>query len=164
MIKYTIEKHIVAFPSKIAASAGSPHIYNIRLTADHDNGTLVGRGDWVAFDEYEETTAPTFAGIIREQAANGNWYVEVTADTEALFIYDSPIIAEDYNSEFKKESNFYNEEGKTVKAYSLIKGDIFELSAEAFTGTPEVGGTLTYASGKYTVTPPEDEDEEGGGQ
>lgn len=159
MIKYTIEKHIVAFPSKIAASAGSPHIYNIRLTADHDNGTLVGRGDWVAFDEYEETTAPTFAGIIREQAANGNWYVEVTADTEALFIYDSPIIAEDYNSEFKKESNFYNEEGKTVKAYSLIKGDIFELSAEAFTGTPEVGGTLAYASGKYTVTPPEDEDE-----
>lgn len=164
MIKYTIEKHIVAFPSKIAASAGSPHIYNIRLTADHDNGTLVGRGDWVAFDEYEETTAPTFTGIIREQAANGNWYVEVTADTEALFIYDSPIIAEDYNSEFKKESNFYNEEGKTVKAYSLIKGDIFELSAEAFTGTPEVGGTLTYASGKYTVTPPEDEDEEDGGE
>lgn len=156
MIRYTIEKHIVAFPSKIAASAGSPHIYNIRLTEDHDNGTLVGRGDWVAFDEYEETTAPTFAGIIREQAANGNWYVEVTADTEALFVYDSPIISEDYNSEFKKESNFFNEAGNTVMAYSLIKGDIFELSEDAFNGTPEVGGTLTYSSsnGTYTVTAP----------
>lgn len=159
MINYTIAKHIVAFPSKIASASGSPHIYNIRLTKDHDNGTLVNRGKWVAFDEYEEDTVPpTFAGIIREQAANGNWYVEVTEDTEALLVYDSPVIAENYNSAFQKESNFYNEKGKTVKAYSLIKGDIFELSKDAFTGaTVEKDATLTYSDGKYTVTAPDEE-------
>lgn len=151
MIRYTIEQHGYAFPSKIASSAGSPHIYNIRLTADHDNGSLVGRGDWIAFDEYEEAAAPAFAGVIREQAANGNWYVEVTDATEALFVYNSPIIAEDYNNKFAMESNFFNAEGDTVKAYSLIKGDIFELSAAHFTGTPAAGATVSYASGKYAI-------------
>ena len=152
MIRYTIEQHGYAFPSKIASSAGSPHIYNIRLTADHDNGDLVGRGAWQAFDEYTEAAAPnTFAGVIREQAANGNWYVEVTADTEALFVYNSPIIAEDYNSKFAMESNFFNANGDTVKAYSLIKGDIFELSAAHFTGTPQANKAVSYASGKYVV-------------
>ncbi len=152
MIRYTLEEHNVAFPSKIAASAGSPHIYNINLTADTDNGQLVGRGAWKAFDEYTAAAAPnTFAGVIRQQAANGNWYVEVTADTEALFVFDSPIIAEDYNTKFTAEKNFFNEKGKTVKAYSLIKGDIFELSEHAFDGTPVAGKAVTYVNGKYKV-------------
>lgn len=150
-IRYAIEEHNVAFPSKIAASAGSPHIYNIRLTNDTDNGQLVGKGDWVAFDEYAEAAAPTFAGKIQAQAANGNWYIEVTAATEALFVFDSPIIAEDYNAKFTAEKNFFNEAGKTVKAYSLIKGDIFEVSAHAFDGTPVAGKTVSYADGKYVV-------------
>ena len=150
-IRYTIEEHNVAFPSKIAASAGSPHIYNIRLTEDTDNGQLVGKGDWVAFDEYEQAAAPAFSGKIQAKAANGNFYVEVTDDTEALFVFDSPIIAEDYNTKFTAEKNFFNEEGKTIKAYSLIKGDIFELSAIAFDGTPEAGKTVSYSGGKYVV-------------
>ena len=151
MIRYTIEKHSYGFPSKVASSSGSPHIYNIRLTKDHDNASLVGRGDWVAFDEYEEAEAPTFAGIIRDQAANGNWYIEVTKDTDALFVFDSAIIAESYNSEFKKECNFFNEAGKTVKAYSLIKGDILEVSVDGFNGTPEKDATVSYADDKYVV-------------
>lgn len=151
MIRYAIEKHIVGFPSKIASSMGSPHIYNIRLTKDTDNATLVGRGKWVGFDEYEEAVVPSFAGVIREQAANGNWYIEVTAETDALFVYDSNIIAEDFTSEFKKESNFFNEKGKTVKAYSLIVGDIFEVSKEGFKGEPEKDKTVSFSDGKYVV-------------
>ncbi len=152
MIQYTIAKHIFGFPSKIVSAYGGGHIYNIRLTADTDNCTLVGRGNWVAFDEYTQAAAPnTFAGIIRQQAANGNWYIEVTADTEALFVYDAPVIAEDYNKKFSLEENFYNEQGKTVKAYSLIKGDIFEVSALGFNGTPAANKTVTFANGKYVV-------------
>lgn len=152
MIQYTIAKHIFGFPSKIVSAYGGGHIYNIRLTADTDNCTLVGRGNWVAFDEYAQAAAPnTFAGIIRQQAANGNWYIEVTANTEALFVYDAPVIAEDYNKKFSLEENFYNEEGKTVKAYSLIKGDIFEVSALGFNGTPAANKTVTFANGKYVV-------------
>lgn len=152
MIRYTIEKHSYGFPSKVAASAGSPHIYNIRLTKDHDNASLVGRGKWVGFDEYEETTVPAFEGLVREQAANGNWYVEVTKDTDALFVFDSAIIAEDYNSEFKKESNFFNEKGKTVKAYSLIVGDILEISEEGFDGEIVAEKKVTYESDKYKIS------------
>ena len=152
MIRYSIEKHSYGFPSKVAASAGSPHIYNIRLTKDHDNASLVGKGKWVAFDEYEEAEVPTFEGIIQDQAANGNWYIEVTKDTDALFVFDSAIVAETYNSEFKKESNFFNEKGKTIKAYSLIVGDIVEVSANGFEGEPEKEKTVTYSNGKYTVS------------
>lgn len=152
MIQYTIAKHIFGFPSKIVSAYGGGHIYNIRLTADTDNCTLVGRGAWAGFDEYTQDTAPdTFEGVIREQAANGNWYIEVTAETEALFVYDAPVIAEDYNKKFSLEENFYNESGKTVKAYSLIKGDIFEVSPNGFTGTPAADATVTFASGKYVV-------------
>lgn len=151
MIRFSIEKHGYGFPSKVLSALGGGHIYNILLTADHDNATLVGRGDWVDFDQYQETTVPTFAGVIREQAANGNWYIEVTDATEALFVFDSAIIAEDYNNEFKKENNFFNEQGKVVKAYSLAKGDIIEVSAELFDGTPEAKKTVSYADGKYKV-------------
>ena len=41
MIKYSIEKHAVAFPSKLVAQNGGEHIYNITLTSDTDNGNLV---------------------------------------------------------------------------------------------------------------------------
>lgn len=152
MIQYTIAKHIYGFPSKIVSAYGGGHIYNIKLTADTDNCTLVGRGAWAGFDEYTQAAAPnTFAGIIRQQAANGNWYIEVTAATEALFVYDAPVIAEDYNKKFSLEENFYNEQGKTVKAYSLVKGDIFEVSALGFNGTPAANKTVTFANGKYVV-------------
>lgn len=151
MIRYTIEKHSYGFPSKVASGSGSPHIYNIRLTKDHDNGSLVGKGKWVAFDEYEETTVPAFKGVVRDQAANGNWYVEVTEATDALFVFDSAIIAESYNSDFTSEKNFFNESGKTVKAYSLIVGDIVEISEEGFSGTVAKDKEVTYESDKYKI-------------
>ena len=55
----SMTKHAVCFPSKIAASAGSPHIYNITLTTDADNGNIIGRGAYNHLDNYNETTAPT---------------------------------------------------------------------------------------------------------
>lgn len=151
-IGITKTEHNSGFPSKIASSAGSPHIYNIRLTADHDNLTLVGRGAWVAFDEYQETTVPNgFTAVIRQQAANGRWYVEVTSDTEALLVWNSPL--NPYTeADLSSEKYFYNAQGDTVKAYSLIKGDIFEISAIGFDGTPVAGKALTYVNGKYKVS------------
>lgn len=151
MISYQIADHVWGFPTKVVSGYGGGHIYNIHLTANTDNCTLVGRGAWEALDLYTQAAAPTFAGIIRERAKNGNWYIEVTADTEALFVYDAPIIAEDYNREFQKESHFYNESGKVVKAYSLQKGDLIEVSANGFTGTPVANKAVSFASGKYVV-------------
>lgn len=155
MIDFAITfTHNEAFPSKLLAASGGGHIYDIQLTADHDNGVLVGRGNYIKLGTYQETTAPnTFAGIIREQAANGNWYVEVTAATEALWILMPEISPYEAIPETVNPKAWVNKAGDTVKGYSLTKGDIFEMSAEGFQGTPTVGKTVSFASGKYVVAP-----------
>lgn len=151
-LKYTIEKHAVAFPSKVLARNGGKHIYNIQLTADHDNGQLIGKGDFIHLDLYKEAVAPVFAGVILGQAANGNQYVEVTADTDALFIYQQPITAETWTNEFKMERNFYNAKGDVVRAYELAKGDVIEVSAEGFDKAPVAKKTVSAdATGKFKL-------------
>lgn len=153
MIDFAITfTHNEAFPSKLLAASGGGHIYDIQLTADHDNGVLVGRGSYIKLGTYQETTAPnTFAGIIREQAANGNWYVEVTAATEALWILMPEISPYEAIPETVNPKAWVNKAGDTVKGYSLTKGDIFEMSAEGFTGIPAINKSVTFASGKYVV-------------
>ena len=152
MIKYTIDSHIVAFPSKLIAQTGGAHIYNIMLNADRDNGTLVGRGEFVETDLYAEAAVPKFTGRINEVAENGNYRIEVTAATDALFVYMPATIAEDWTNDFMKESNFFNGANTAVRAYSLVPGDVFEVSADAFDGTPVAGATVSAtAKGLYKV-------------
>ena len=143
--------HNEAFPSRLLAANGGGHIFDIELTADHDNGELVGRGDYIKLGTYKETTPPIFAGKIVEQAANGNWYVEVTAATEALWILMPEITPYDTIRQTQNPKAWVNKEGDVVKGYSLVKGDIFEMSAEGFQGTPAVGSTVSFADGKYVV-------------
>lgn len=150
-IKYNIEKHAVAFPSKLLAQNGGKHIYNIKLATDTDNGNLVARGEFIDLDLYEEAEAKNFAGVIQKQAANGNWYVEVTNPGDALLVYMQAFIAEDWTNKWKKESNFYNAAEEVVRGYELAVGDVFEVSAEAFTGTPVAGKAVSVASKKLTV-------------
>lgn len=152
MIDYSITAtHNEAFPSKLLAANGGEHIFDVLLTANHDNGVIVGRGNYVKLGTYQETTAPAnFAGIIREQAANGNWYVEVTVPDEALWIL-MPEISPYEISQLQNPKAWYNASGDTVKGYELHKGDIFEMSAEGFNGTPAVNATVTFANGKYVI-------------
>lgn len=153
-IKFNIEKHAIAFPSKVLAGHAGEHNINLRITADRDNGVIRGVGSYIAFDEYEEANAPqAFAGVIREQAANGNWYVEVTNPADAAWIYTPEVIAETYDERFKDMANFYNEKGKTVHAYILHKMDIIELSDLGFSGTPKEGKSVTAdaTTGKLVV-------------
>ena len=45
-----------------------------------------------------------------DMAANGNYYVEILEDqaaTDALIVYNPPVIEEEYNKSFLLESNFY---------------------------------------------------------
>lgn len=153
MVKFSIEKHHVAFPTKLLAGNGGAHIYNIVLTADTDNGTVIGKGEYVSFDQYKQDTAPsTYEGIITEQAADGNWYVEVVVPADALLVDEvEDIPYTNYDSRFTALANFYNEKGKTVRAYSLVKGDVYELSADAFTGTPAAGKKVTITGQKHVV-------------
>ena len=153
-IRFSLEKHAVMFPSKILAGHAGEHNFNLRISADRDNGVIRGLGDWVDFDEYKEANAPAgFTGVIREQAADGNWYVEVTNPADALIIYTPELIAETYDERFKDMANFFNASGKTVHAYALHKQDIFELSDLGFVGTPAAGKTVTAnaSTGKLVV-------------
>lgn len=150
-IRYEIEKHAVAFPSKLLAQNGGKHIYNVVLSTDTDNGNLIARGVWDSLDLYKEAAVTTFEGVVREQAANGNWYVEVTDPGDALFVYQQPVIAEEWTNTFKKTSNFFNAAGDRVRSYELAVGDVFEVSAEGFSKVPTKGAKIQSVTDKKMV-------------
>ncbi len=149
--RYSIEKHAVAFPSKLLAQNGGKHIYNVVLTTDADNGNLIARGDWDSLDLYKEAAVTKFEGVIQEKAANGNWYVEVVDPGDALLVYQQPVIAEEWTNTFKKTSNFFNAAGDRVRSYELAVGDVFEASAECFSGTPTKGAKIQSVADKKMV-------------
>jgi len=153
-IDITKGSHVVSFPNKIASAMGQySHVYNIVLQANSDNGALAGRGDYVSFDQYKQASpANGFAGRINEQAADGTWYVEVTAlpNSEVLYLYNSPV-SEYSERDLQDESLFYNLEGERIQGMVLVVGDVFTISENGFTGTPAAGKSVTYANGKYVV-------------
>lgn len=142
MIQVNIAKHAVAFPSKVLASNGGKHIYNIQLAEASDkyvdNGWFVGKGDFVELDLYKAVAPTTFDGKVVGIASNGNYYVEVVDPGDALFVYQVPMIEETYNNTFKKESNYTNAPTQVVRSYELAVGDIVEISADGFDGAVSV--------------------------
>lgn len=158
-VKYTIGgPYAVCFPTKIR-SGNCGHVLNLTLQQDLENGTIRSAGQWIELDNYKDAApasgngAAVFQGVIREKSARGNWYVEVTADTTDLLVYQEPVIAEsNYGKKWVSEKNWINEQGDVVRAYTLCKYDIFEVSAEAFSGAPAAGKTVTAnAAGKLVV-------------
>lgn len=151
MVDVSTKRHGLASASKVLAGIGGGHIYNVRLSKNHDNGELILRGGWLAFDEYEEKTgAITFEGVIRADSAEGGYYVEVTAPTDALFVYNTPVSP--YGTkDLRDEHLFYNATGDTVKAYSLTVGDIVSVSEELFKNKIVLGKKVSFADGKYVV-------------
>ena len=142
MIQVNIAKHAVAFPSKVLASKGGKHIFNIQLaeaaSAYVDNGWFVGKGDFIELDLYKAVAPTSFEGTVVGVAANGNFYVEVKSAENALFVYNVPMIEETYNNTFKKESNYTNAPTQVVRSYELAVGDIVEISADGFDGAVSV--------------------------
>lgn len=139
-------KHAVAGSSKLKATVAG-HIVNIRLTADADNGIIVKKGDYEKAEVYKEAAASAeFRGKVIDKAANGNWYVEVTAVNEDYFVLQVPMIYEEYTTQMQHESNFFNQKDDIVRAYELYVGDIFELSPEGFTEEVTKGDTVAVDS------------------
>ena len=139
--------HAASFPTKVASMMGQyGHVYNMVLSADHDNGNLIGRGAYVSFDQYAEAAVPTgFAGRINEQAADGKWLIEVTAlgAGETLYVYNSATSPYTERS-LRNEKLFYNADGDVVQGATLIVGDVIAVSAVGITGTPAAKTAVTY--------------------
>ena len=118
--------HVVAESSKLKATVAG-HIVDLKMVADTDNGTIVAIGDHV---EGQVFKAKTYA-----------------AGDAPYLVLTSPLA---YNGKkaWSEEKYFYNAEGEIARAYELCKGDIYTLSADAFTGSPAVG---KYVDSTYTV-------------
>ena len=148
---YEIAKHATANPSNVLAAEGGAHMYSVQLETDTDNGNLVAIGEWIGFDLFAEAAATTFTGKIVEKMGNGNYLVLVENPGDACLVYQVPVGAEEWTNAWKKESNLYNKAGDRVRVYGLVKHDRFEVSAEGFEGTPEVGKEITGVNKKKMV-------------
>ena len=149
-VDYSVNKHATAGVSKLLATYGGAHIYNVTLSTAADNGNIIGRGAMVSLDNYAEAAPTSFSGKVVWQAANGNWYVEVLAAENALLVYNVPMNPYE-EGPLSDEKLFYNAAGDVVRAHELKLGDIFEVSAEAFSGTPQKNKTISTITGKKMV-------------
>lgn len=157
-IRYSLEHHHVCFPTKVLSERVG-RVLNMVISEDTDNGTVCGKGAYVSFDQYKVAEVPAaFEGEILEQAADGNWYVEVKKidpNAPAILIYEVPEIAENYNSKFTSIANFFNEASaertKTVRGFVLGVTDVYELSEDAFEGKPEAGKKVTINGQMHVV-------------
>lgn len=122
-----VPAHVVAESSRLKATT-SGHIYDLQMTEDTDNGTIVAvgahiEGQLFAAKAYEEGDKP-------------------------YFILTPPLA---YNGKkvWSDEKYFYNAKGEIARAYELHEGDIFTVSENAFVGTPAVG---KFVDASYTVS------------
>lgn len=150
-------RHTVAESTDLLGTEFGEHIYNVQLTDDHDNGVILGLGDYVEFDYFAEAKSKGFKGKILMQNANGTWMVrtEEAADGDVL-ILATPITHYEFETEAMAERQFYNKGGDVVRAYQLRYGDRFSLSKEGFTTEPtenDIGKNVTVdaASGKLVI-------------
>ena len=151
-IKFELSKFPVAFPAKVLSREGGAHMFSLQHTDDLWNGAVVAKGDYVSLDLYKATDATKINAKVVGQAANGNYYVEITKDSpasEALIVYNPPVIEEQYNKSFQLEANFYIPATMEARAYSVREGDIWELSEAAFSQKHTVGEpTISTVNGK----------------
>ena len=133
-----IQKHAVAGSTRLVATTatGGHGIQDIKISTDLDNGSIIGRGALVAGEVYAMAAPTAFTGKIIDKAANGNWYVEVVTATNAYLVLQVPVNYYDYTATMRNENTFYNAKDDIVRSYPLFPGDVFELSAEGFDGTP----------------------------
>ena len=145
-----IVKHAVATSTELEATRGGSHIYDIVISKDMDNGTIVGKGAYDGNMHYAMGASTSFAGKIIRKEANGIYQIQVTEAENAILLLQVPAIPEGFNKATTAEYLFYNASGDIVRGYELQVGDIFGLTAEGFDGTPEVGATVSVSN--YIVT------------
>lgn len=120
--------HVVAESSRLKATTVG-HIYDLEMIEDTDNGSIVAIG------------ALSDLGV---QVFKAKAY----AAGEKPYLVLTPPLAYNGKKAWSDEKYFYNAQGEVARAYELHVGDIYTVSADAFTGSPAVG---KYVDSAYTV-------------
>lgn len=120
--------HVVAESSRLKATTAG-HIYDLEMIEDTDNGSIVAIG------------ALSDLGV---QVFKAKAY----AAGEKPYLVLTPPLAYNGKKAWSDEKYFYNAQGEVARAYELHVGDIYTVSADAFTGSPAVG---KYVDSAYTV-------------
>ena len=121
-----VPEHVVAESSRLTAT-GAGHIYDLKMTKDTDNGSIVAVGAHVEGQVFE---------------------AEAYAAGKKPYLVLTPPLAYNGRRGQSDEKYFYNAKDEIARAYELYVGDIYTVSANAFTGTPAVG---KYVDATHTV-------------
>lgn len=124
-----VEKHTVVESTNIRASYDGEHIFNVKASADIDNGKLVDI-DNMAYETNEYYTM-----------------VEPTANSRVGLIISVPIGPDEFPKKATLESNFYNGEGEIMRVYALMAGDRFTISQNGISGVTPAKGVYVVADG-----------------
>lgn len=124
-----VTKHVVAESTNLQATYNAKHIFNVKASADIDNGKLVNLSD-MAYDTNEYFTM-----------------VEPTTTCRVGLILSVPIGPDEQPKKATYEHNFYNGEGEIMRVYDLLEGDRFTVSENGITA---ISGTAL-AKGQYIV-------------
>lgn len=121
-----VDPHVVAESSRLKATTAG-HIYDLEMIADTDNGTIVAVGEHVEGQLFK---------------------AKAYAEGDKPYLVLTPPLAYNGKKIWSDEKYFYNAKGEIARAYELHVGDIYTVSANAFTGTPEV---KKYVNATHTI-------------
>lgn len=124
-----VEKHVIAESTNLLGTEYGLHTFNIKASADIDNGKLVNLSDMV----YENNEYFTM--------------VEPTSTSRVGLIISIPIGPDEAPRKATFESNFYNGEGEIMRVYDLGFGDKFTISENGITGVTPAKGVYVVADG-----------------
>ena len=124
-----IPKHVVCESTNLLGTEYGLHIFNVKASADIDNGKLVSLSEAV----YENNEYFTM--------------VEPTATSRVGLIISVPIGPDETPRKATLESNFYNGQGEIMRVYDLGFGDRFTISEDGITGIDPVKGAYVVADG-----------------
>jgi hypothetical protein len=116
-----VDKHVIAESTNLSGTKYASHIFNVKASEDIDNGKLVNLDDM----KYEKNEYYTM--------------VKPTATSRVGLILSVAVGPDEKPAAATSEYNFYNGKDEIMRVYELARGDRFTLSANGFTGEPQVG-------------------------
>ena len=133
-----VNKHVIAESTNLTATYdGGAHIFNIKASANLDNGKLVNLDGMVA---YNATTNPDEHEVFT--------MVEPTATSRVGLVLSVAVGPDESPKAATYEYNFYNGEGEIMRVYDLFKGDKFTVSAN---GIKPIDASTALAKGQLVL-------------